>query len=350
MTHRTALFLGALALPVLLLPAGDVPAFQAEAKTTWRKTFTEENTFTLDSMIQTLDGRELSGTSVDMEGKTSRELSVTDECLAAQSDRVTKARRVYNSIDGALKMSASSMGMSESYAVTLESPLTAQPFLLTWKEDEGEYACRFDEGEKKGDTALLECLIEDTDYKILLPDEEVEEGGSWTVDLEDAAALFAPGGRPRMQLEELPDGGFQLLEARDVAIVAMITLAECSRGAEGELTATWKSTDTEGGGRVAEIALELEGELTADLAEEYSRLLAAAGLPARRDMVFDCHVELEGEGTLRWDLEAGHFASLELECESVYDIELGWTEEFGEIGVEVEVSGKSTLSAEQEAE
>jgi len=350
MNPGTTLILGALALPALLLPAGDVPAFEAEAKTTWKKSFTEESTFTLDSMIQTLDGQELGGMNVDMKGKTSRKVSLTDECLAAADGRVTKARRVYDSIGGGLEMSASSMGMSEFYELTLESPLTAQPLLLTWKEDESEYAFRFDEDEKKGEVALLKPLLEETDYKVLLPAEEVEEGDSWTVDLEDAEALFAPGGRPRMQLEELPDGGFEMLEARDVAIVAMFSLAECSRGLEGELTATWKGTDTEGGGRVAEIALEVKGELSADLAEEYSHLLAAAGLPARRDMVFDCHVELEGEGTLRWDLEAGHFASLELECETVCDLDLGWTEDFGEIGVEVEVSGKSTLAAEQEAE
>lgn len=349
MTPRIALILGAAALPALFL-VDDRPAFKAKAETTWTKTFTEKSTFVLDSMVQTIDGQEVAGMDIGMEGTTSREVVVVDECLAAEDGRATKTRRVFDSISGELEMSAETMGMAEDYELTLSSPLTEQPLRCDWNEDRGEYEFRFDDEDARGDSALLERLIEDTDLKLLLPQEEVEEGDSWTVDLEEGQALFAPGGFAPMQLDELPEGGFEMLEPSDVAIVAMVGLAECCREMKGELTASWKDTDIEGDHRIAEIELELEVELTGDLAEEYTRVLTDAGFPERDDMVFDCLAELEGEGTLLWDLDAGHFVSLELECETIFTLELGWMMDFGEIAVEVEVSGKSTLGAEREAE
>jgi hypothetical protein len=284
---------------------------------------------------------------MEMEGKWTREIVVIDECLAVEEGRLTKGKRKFETIEGRSEMSLQTMGLSADHGVALAGPLTGLGLRVEW--DDGSYGFRFDE-DQEGESRWLGGLSEDTDYKLLLPDEKVEEGDSWVVDLSEGQDLFAPGGQLGMRLDGAPSGSFDLLDREDVVLVAMISLAELCEDLEGEVTATWSETRKEDDRRIAVIDLELEVEMEADLAEEYDELISGGDFLPREDLVFEVLTALEGEGELHWDLEANHFLSLELECEVSYEIVLAWMMDFGEIAVEVEASGTTVLAAEAEEE
>ena len=342
MITRFALACGAAAILTIAL-AGDSPEFQAQSETTWTKSFTEQSSFGVDSMLQMVNGQEVQAPELEMEGTTAREVVLVDECLAAEEGRAMNSKRRFETIESRSTMSLAAMDMQEDHQVELSGLLTGIGLRCDWSD--GDYEFRFDEDEE-GESTWLEGLSEDADYQLLLPDEEVEVGDSWVVDLSEGQDLFAPGGRLGMKLDDAASGSFNLLDREDVVLVAMISLAELCEDMEGEVTATWSETREVDGRQLAVIQLELEVELEADLAEEFSELTSGGTYLQRDELVFEVKTALEGKGELLWDLEGDHFRSFELECESTYEIELSWMMDFGEVAVEVEASGTSKLAAE----
>lgn len=323
----------------------DSPTNKYEAETTHTMTFREVGEFQLDSMTQSVNGQEVNMGDPEMNGTLERSFQFIDEYVAVEEGRLTQRKRTFEDIVGSTTMSVSMMGSTEEHGAELTSPLSGETVIYKWDEGSEDYELEFDE-DSRGDSSLLEKLFVDAEFQMIPPDDKVEVKDSWTIDLADQRAFFAPGGLLTWEAET-DEGGYNLIEPQHVIASSLIALADASQEIDGELEVTWSETTEVDGQPVAHFDLVLEAELTAELGEELNRMAASAGL-AERDTEYECNWSLEGKGTMTWNLETGHFIELSLECENMVEFSMSWEEDFGVIEVEAEVSGTSSWEAESE--
>lgn len=335
----------AVAAAVLAAPLADSPRNRFEVDSLYAKTFEQTYEFELDAITQTVNGVEvdLGEPVMTMSGERSYELA--DEYVKVEDDVLTRRRRTFEALAGRASMDLEVMGESDSLSATLSSPLEGETVLCDWDADEERHEFRFDEG-SDGEASLLEGLLADAEFQLLPPSREVEQGDSWSIDLADQRAFFAPGGLPRWEPELSGDSG-SLLEPWQMVAVSLICMSDASQEIDGELKARWTETVEVDGARAALITLELDADLTADVGEELTRMCLAAELDAV-EATYEISWSVEGKGKLLWNLESGHFISLELECDNEIEFTLGLEQEFGEVLVEAEVSGPSTFEASAE--
>lgn len=342
MDPRTA----ALCALALLVPADHSEDFtyRPDAKVEWTLSFTEQSNFELESMVQTLGGVEVSGPTPEMTGAIKRRVEATDQGRAVEGGRMVERGRTFGTIESDCALNVAVMGQEQVFELSFGSELEGEELQVTWSEEAEEHQFGF-ASDDSPEAALLEGLLEDLDFQLLLPPDYVEEGDSWELDLKAARALFAPGGNLHLQPEEAPSVSGNVIEAHDLVAIASMSLAESSHVIEGELIATWSETVERGESKVAVVTLEVECTFEADLSDSVQEMAGAVGINSRESYNFTSNWELEGEGVFHWDLSAGHFRELELELESIVEIALSFTESFGDIEVEVETSGTSKLSA-----
>ena len=190
-----------------------------------------------------------------------------------------------------------------------------------------------DDGE---DEDLLDGLWEDLDLRALLPGTEVAEGDTWEIDAADLLGILVAGGDLKIGAdEELPDFGD--MEEGQIMIVMpnvpddpMMWLEDL----EGEIAAEYQGLRDTGEFDVAVVALELEIQSAAELSEWLSERM-----PGRPDMdAADLTISFEGEGELLWNLEEGHFHSLEIEGEVAVEYYVAWGLPAGPATIELEMT------------
>jgi len=335
----------ALVAAALFAPSGaESPTHRAATGTSWVKTFSESSEFTLDSITQRMNGNEIDAPGIEMEGSLVRAFEIIDDCIEAEDGVLGSGTRSFEEVTGSCKIRVGAGGELDEREVYLTSRLEGHE--LSYERDGDDYEFSYGE-DSDGDDDLLETLIEDADFQLLVPEEDVKEGDSWKVDLAEGRAFFAPGGQLTWEPSEAPAPMPNSMDAVSLISVSMVSLADCSEEITGTIEATWKSTREEDGHEVAVIALELDAELSANLDEELMRMAGAVDLDAQ-DHVFDCNWEVEGTGELLWDLEAGHFLSLDMDCEIIIEFEMSWEEPFGKLEIEAEVSGETKIEARAE--
>jgi hypothetical protein len=228
------------------------------------------------------------------------------------------------------------------------SELEGKAVRFKWNDEEGDYDRSFVDGE--GDEALLEKLEEDMDLRVFLPQEEVAEEGTWTVELVNLDTILTPGGNLHLMPEDM-----------EVDQDAMDRLTEIFEGfaakyadqLEGECKCTYKGLREEGGANVAEIAIELEVAATLDLTEVFSEIIRASieesGAGDQVQFSFDSadlSVDFEGSGTLLWNPSTGLPHSFQLSGDVTFGIDMALgIEAMGEsqdVDASVELSGSVT--------
>lgn len=233
------------------------------------------------------------GPEMEMSMKETESVSFTDVYAKVDAGRVVELSRTFLELS---TISANRIVDPDGEEYADETPGTSElegaKVWFRWDEENGEYGARFDEeSEDRGDE-LLEDLEAVADLTWFLPDEEVEEGDRWEIDVEAFRQLSSLSGDLKVHSED-DEGADEFGEQFDDNL-------------EGELEGKLVELRGEGDERVAVIELvaklhtevEIEGE---DTTEEME------GASTDR---WEFSFELEGE--LLWDLAAGRARHLDL--------------------------------------
>ena len=333
----------AVACSLLAVPHADHPTNAYEEGATWGHTYSETTTWTLDSMIQIVDGTEADIGSPEMTVEFERSFSLEDTYAKVKDGAAIEREREVGSTEGEISIEVNLMGQREEHTASMSSALDGATLVCTLDEESGEVAFAF---EGDGDEDLLAELLEDAEFSMLPPRDTVEKGDSWIVDLSERPAFFAPGGHLAWETE-LEDATYGLLEPYHVLATSLLNLSDTARDVEGELEVTWSETKGSDGERLAVLDLTLEAVLDADFGEELARLCRAAGIPDI-GMVETASLTVEGEGQALWDLDAGHVHSIELDLSSELELVLEWSDGSSTITVEASLSGATKRSVERE--
>ncbi len=169
-----------------------------------------------------------------------------------------------------------------------ESPLAGERVAFQWDAKAGAFTRKLvGGGDPPEPLDILQARMDLTEF---LPEQDVEVGASWEVDAALLAGLLNPGGPLRLdrgeQSTELP---FETLSI------------------EGELTVKLEQIAHEDGVRIAVLTIEGQCEQVAEREGDLTRVPVAEG-EATDTATWNYDIE----GSLRWNLDAGHALSLDL--------------------------------------
>jgi hypothetical protein len=345
-----SLLLASLIAPWCFVPRADTPAFHPAADSSLTKTFAQTTSFQLDDFSLDVDGQDMGGMMGAFEFSLDSETGITvhDTYVASANGRPERLKRAFETLKAAMTVAAGAGGEVQEEPMESSSPLEGRTVAFTWNDDEDEFDVAF-EGDA-GEAELLEGLEEEMDLRFLLPPGEVEVGASWEVEVEDLLPLVMPGG----------DLGFETPEEDETALRFEEFLSgkaeELKDLLHGTCTCTYKGASETDGKRLGEIEIALEIASAADLSsliEEAIRVMAEeqgqTEIPIDISAA-DVNLDVQGGGTLLWDLSAGHVHSLQMkgDCQIALDISVSMDAE-GEshsANLSAELSGSVEQSVE----
>jgi hypothetical protein len=298
--------LAGLPLLVALQPRADRVAFAPESGSSFQKQFEVAFDLTLGDLTMMVAGMDMSeGVPSDFELSTEIDLSVVDTYVEVEDGMPLELLRRYQDFEARWETPD---GSGEADDGPL-SALDGKEIRFKWNPDAETYDVSYEDGE--GDEDALERLHVDMDFRAMLPDGEVSEGDTWTLDSEQVAGVILFG---------LRTNGFSLDMDGELGPMQDLLEAELMPQLEAlaqDLTAecTYRGRKTVDGRSLGSIGIELDGEGTIDLAG------LILGMIEEQAEGFELDVDiteavllltLEGEGELLWDLEAGRFHAFEL--------------------------------------
>lgn len=347
-----------LALALALLPlaaAARAPAvriaFAPAEGSSATKTFETKLQLTLDDL--TIEGPAAAAPPrMELSMSSTQRLVVQDDYQKQRPGAPAVLVRTYESV-GADMTAAMTVEILEQTKTSEQSmhgksELEGKRVRFAWNEESAAYDARFEPAIDKPE--LLEGLAEDLDLRALLPRDEVEIGGEWTIDAKTLVLVLAPGGNLSVVPERANESSLRVgSEMGSLSGMLAGTL-------EGEARAKLDSVREEDGARIAVIRLDLKAKSKSDLTETARKALEDTDLPPEVEgLVLDkLEVEyaFEGEGELLWDLTAGRFRSLSISGAASVESDETMTVTVGgkpvKVGQRRALSGQSSLSAKAE--
>jgi hypothetical protein len=216
--------------------------------------------------------------------------------------------------------------------------LTGKSVRFTWNEEDGRYDLAWvgEEGEDED----LEGWAEDMDLRALLPGKETAVGGEWTVEGFALWRALVPG----LDLDVFFDA--MIAEDEEVPEVVRVELKRLFEGSEARCT--FVGSRSEDSADVAEITITARIEQTATFDP------SVFGEELRSEDVemedVEISLELELEGSLLWDLAAGHFASFGYEVEALLEGQMAGRIPAMDIAMEMRGVASIEISFEATAE
>jgi hypothetical protein len=289
-----------LSTPLLLAvePRADDVNFSPEDGSSLAKEYTIDLTLGVGDITAYVDGQDLSESiPADFELMAEFAMEVTDEYVETVEGVPHELIRTYDSMEFYWEADEES-GDAEELA-----ELEGKSVKFKWDEEDESYEITYHESE--GDEDLLKGLGPDMDLRALLPDGDVSEGDTWTVEAKDLGTVFFFGS----SFEELDMGDGD-------AEIAAIFESELYPQLESLLEGFITECEYKGDGS---IGVSLNGEGSIDLTSLIEEMVASQ-MPDgfELEMTIDeatVNVTIEGEGTLKWDLEAGHMSSFDMASE-----------------------------------
>ena len=285
-------------LPVALVAASPYSPFDAAPTLspaeghTVRRAFTQTATLEATS-VELFQNEETRDMEASLSQSMEEELVVVDEFVTVEEGRVLALRREFTDLSRDLLNTSDGVDYDE----TEESGLAGETVLFEWDEDEQEWAVSFDDDDSDADEDLLEGLVFDMDMALLLPDEEIAVDDSWTFEGEGLRWLISPGGDLSWVSSED--------EASDLDALIDEAGDDMWDNMDGGFTMTYVGPEETDEGRFAVFTIEAELEGAGESLEELEEVDGER-------FVKDTFV-FEGEGEMRWDLDAGRLASATLE-------------------------------------
>lgn len=309
------------------------------------KTMTWKHELNLDEMGTTRSGSELMRENLGGWMSSTLIKVYVDEYLSVADGRPQQVRRLIRNTTGHGKLNLSGdRGRIEERA-SFKSPMKGLTLLLTWIEEEGEYARLYDVIDHEEE--LLQEVTGDVDFIYMLPQGEVAEGDTWELDMDDMRLLLAPGGNLASKPTE--EGAFP----RTMEVGVGGDFADLlGKRISGNATATYGGELVVDGRRLGVIDLALNVATKRDRTGVY-RSGMEQGERAEASQLKHVNVvyTLVGTGQLLWDLDAGHYDSFELEGHEAFRTEVVKMRSEGgelvEVSQVVAFSGSLTLEYEQ---
>lgn len=329
------LFMRLLAVSTLLLlpqASGRAIEFAPHEGAVIRKTFTSELDLLSDSVDfyfedERLDESEVG--EVELSITFRREVSVVDTQERVRAGRLARWSRVIEEAEETTEESYSVGDQEGQLEYQRGSRFTDVPIQCHWEEDEDPEGV--DEDGDFVDAAA------DLELSGLVPDDDVEEGDSWSPPVAALGPLFRQAGAH--WAEEFEIEGDDTEDAETPLLFAQLF----DETPEGELEAEWTDTFERGGERLA--LIELSAEVTLEFFD-YEEVESGG-----EDSI-DLTLELELSGTALWSIDRGGLVELELEGDAELTMEAeSILESEGRsfsMSQEVHYSGDVSFTAEHE--
>jgi hypothetical protein len=325
------------------LPA-DSLAFAPEAKSRAKKSFTESTTWKLTSLDRRVNGSPQPMAPIDARGMVTRALAVVDTYVKIEGGVPLELEREFDTVGAQADSSLDAQGELENFEIELTSPLSDAKVRFQREDKSADPEAKFADERSTG-TDVLEGLREDLDLRALLGAPEVKQGDSWKIDAAKLADVLAPGGTLALATSSLPAS--QTLEAPDILLTTLCSLADAASGLEGEVTCTWRNTTAEGKAKLAVIDVDWESKSGGNLGPELIRRLGAASASTpREDLGLTVNWSSKGRGELVWDLARNRARSLRLKLDS----EVNWVESWSQQGVTVALTVAMEAQSDFEVE
>jgi hypothetical protein len=278
-------------------PRGTTVTFAVEEGTSLTKTYTQ-------TLIAELTEASIIFNDEEQEIEEMPEFSIestetivfTDTYDSVEDGRATTLTRTFDEL---ARSRVSSAG-GEEVESEETSELEQTTIIFKWDEDEEEYIARFSEDDEDGDEDLLEGLYGDADLLGFLPEGEVEVDDTWEVELKDYRRLFSPSG----ELIFLDEDGETSVDELD---------EQLDENREGEIECTFMGVEEVDDVRMAVIDFTIELESEAEVSEELPTEDPEMGPVMTTQRI---STSAEYEGTIYFDLAAGHVASVTIVGES----------------------------------
>jgi len=281
---------------------------------------------------------------MEMNMSLSATLEVSDVFDTVEEGQVKKLTRTFQTISANSAVQQESPMIPEPIDQTIDSAseLEGKTVVFVWDADASEYSASFPDDE--GDAELLEGLEQNMDLTVFLPAREVAEGDTWELDVQQLTQILMPGGDLKLVPDEeampdgLPTGGMGG------------NMADMLGDIEGEASAEYKGMREVDGVQCAVIQFKLAITSAADMTDKVADTISEQvpdGIEVELDHM-DVEMEMQGEGTLLWNLAAGHAHSLELSATVNSVMDMGMSMDAGgqkmDQAVEVEMSGSVDIT------
>lgn len=241
------------------------------------------------------------------------ELTVIDT-YGAREDGATKSLvRVVDDYEDLLEGEVLETLDVQTVSMQLDSELVDESVAWTRGED-GTWSARLADEESELDETHLAGLVFDIDALGLLPPEGADLEAGWDVPAEAFGDLLRLGGDLMGTAQaHAGDAGDYVLRAGQI----LPRIGEL----EGDVKLALKSYDEESGLATIAVAGELDSD--SDTLELFRRLTADVDDPELEGMdAFETVGEYEFEGTLEWNVRAGHLAAFALRADFTRTFEI----------------------------
>jgi hypothetical protein len=295
------------ALWAFALPAQKV-AFTPSSGLSLTRTFETSHEMELDDMTMTLNGAPSPQMDMSMNTSMNSKIEVSDVFDSVEEGQVKKLTRTFDTItaSGAVQVESPMIPETDDQTIDSASELEGKTVVFAWDADAGEFIASFPDDE--GDSELLEGLEQNMDLTVFLPAQDVSEGDTWELDVEQISKILLPGGNLKLKPDEddVPGGlpGMESMGGNMEDMLGDIT---------GEATAEYKGNRDVDGVQCGVIQFKIAIESAADMTDKVADAMdqMPEGMTIDLDHM-DVEMSLEGEGTLLWNLAPGHAHSLEL--------------------------------------
>ncbi|MFT5286228.1 MAG: hypothetical protein ACI8TQ_002396 [Planctomycetota bacterium] len=300
-----------LVTPVLLafaLPAQEI-VFAPKDGLRLTKTFEFTFVSTVDDMEISMDGEPMPAPPMEMNTTQNVSVTVTDHYTKVGEGRTLILERRFDSLGGTVELDINHPMLGDmDMEAESTSELEDTTVVFTWNEEDEAYDAAYNEDSSDGDEDLLEDLSENFDMRGLLPSGAVSVDDSWPLEAEVLMSLLAPGGTLALIPQDAP---------AEMDMGAGIDFSTQLGNLDGDCSATFAGTKTSDEGTLAIIKLNFEVSSEKDITEQVAEATAnskqAEAMGMEQDIQSaDASFEFELEGTLLWNIDGGHFHSLEL--------------------------------------
>jgi len=290
--------------------------FSVSSGTTLTKTFEITTDVTMDSFDMTMNGQEPPMMpTMDLSLRSEVTMVFEDTYSDVSDGRPTSISRTYETLSGesesSMEMEIMGETQNEDSSAVMNSVLEGESVEFNWDGKSESYTTVLPDGSPL-DEDDVEGLLEDIDFRALLPDGEVSEGDEWEIDISQLQGILAPGGDTLLLPEETDEDPSSMgMGSNDMGDLNDYFNEDC----EGEFTAVFDGMQKTDDGEFAAIKFTFEISNAVDITERVQESLEDSELPEGVGEMEVEHVDLEvayeGEGVMLWDLKAGHFHSYE---------------------------------------